>query len=235
MKLLEELLQDNEIQLSAVQSQQFQRYFELLIEWNEKMNLTAITDEKEVAIKHFFDSLTPVFYFSFRDIRTLCDVGSGAGFPGIPLKILFPELKLTIVDSLKKRLAFLQTVVDSLALDHVTLCHDRAETFAHKSDMREQFDLVTARAVAKLSVLTEYCLPLVRQGGSFIALKGMNAEDEVQQADHAIHQLGGTFGQSVALDLPEESGKRVLVCINKTSSTPGKYPRKPGVPAKNPL
>ncbi|MET1248391.1 MULTISPECIES: 16S rRNA (guanine(527)-N(7))-methyltransferase RsmG [Sporolactobacillus] len=235
MEVLEKLLSMKNIHLSETQSRQFQLYYEMLIEWNNKMNLTAITDQKEVIIKHFFDSLTPCFYFSLQGTQTLCDVGSGAGFPGIPMKILFPKLKLTIVDSLKKRLTFLQAVVDQLGLDDVTLCHDRAEDFARRADIRESFDLVTARAVAKLSVLSEYCLPLVHLGGSFIALKGSNADTEVEQARDAIAQLGGKLIRTISLDLPENSGKRSLVRIDKTAPTPRKYPRKPGVPMKNPL
>ncbi|MDN3956686.1 16S rRNA (guanine(527)-N(7))-methyltransferase RsmG [Sporolactobacillus laevolacticus] len=235
MELLEELLHEQNIELTEAQSHQFQLYYEMLIDWNERMNLTAITDRNEVMIKHFFDSLTPSFYFSLKETLTLCDVGSGAGFPGIPLKILFPELKLTIVDSLKKRLTFLQAVVDKLGLSDVTLCHDRAEDFARRSGIRESFDLVTARAVAKLSVLSEYCLPLVHQGGSFIALKGMNADEEVQQAENAIKRLGGKMIHVISLELPEDSGKRSLVQIDKIAPTPAKYPRKPGVPTKSPL
>ncbi|MCQ2010695.1 16S rRNA (guanine(527)-N(7))-methyltransferase RsmG [Sporolactobacillus sp. STSJ-5] len=232
---LEKLLSEKNIQLSELQIDQFQLYYEMLIEWNKKMNLTAITDPNEVMIKHFFDSLTPCFYFSIQEVQTLCDVGSGAGFPGIPMKILFPRLKLTIVDSLQKRLTFLQAVVDKLGLDYVTLCHDRAEDFARKPGIRESFDLVTARAVAKLSVLSEYCLPLVCLGGSFIALKGSSAEDEVQQAENAMKQLGGKLIRVVTLDLPENNGKRSLVRIDKISPTAKKYPRKPGIPMKSPL
>lgn len=232
---LEQLLSQNKIQLTQQQSHQFQRYYELLVEWNDKMNLTAITDQKEVVIKHFFDSLTPCFYFSMQKVQTLCDVGSGAGFPGIPMKILFPELHLTIVDSLKKRLTFLQTVADELDLKNISLHHDRAETFARKTEMREHFDVVTARAVAKLSVLSEYCLPLVHLGGTFIALKGSNADVEAEQADHAIKLLGGEMRRMISLELPEASGKRSLVFIGKKEASPKKYPRKPGVPMKDPL
>ncbi|MCO7126095.1 16S rRNA (guanine(527)-N(7))-methyltransferase RsmG [Sporolactobacillus shoreicorticis] len=235
MDFLEKLLSEKNIHLNEIQRHQFQLYYEMLIEWNKKMNLTAITQPKEVIIKHFFDSLTPCFYFSVQKAQTLCDVGSGAGFPGIPMKILFPTLRLTIVDSLQKRLTFLQAVVEKLGLNYVTLCHDRAETFARKSGIRENFDLVTARAVAKLAVLSEYCLPLVHLGGMFVALKGSNAEDEVQQAENAIKQLGGQISRVVSLDLPDNNGKRFLVRIDKISSTAKKYPRKPGIPMKDPL
>ncbi|MCL1632205.1 16S rRNA (guanine(527)-N(7))-methyltransferase RsmG [Sporolactobacillus sp. CPB3-1] len=235
MDSLAALLSEKKIHLSDTQILQFHRYYELLVEWNEKMNLTAITDQKEIEIKHFFDSLTPSFYFSIQNVKTICDVGSGAGFPGIPLKILFPSLDLTIIDSLKKRLTFIQAVADTLDLDQITLCHDRAEDFAHKPDFREHFDLVTARAVARLSVLSEYCLPLVRMGGMFLALKGSNAGEELQQADHAIAELGGRLIKTVSLNLPDNSGKRTLIRIDKIRPTPDKYPRKSGIPMKKPL
>ncbi|GGL57806.1 16S rRNA (guanine(527)-N(7))-methyltransferase RsmG [Sporolactobacillus putidus] len=235
MKLLEQMFLKQDVHLSESQKEQFDIYYEKLLEWNNKMNLTAITDETEVAIKHFYDSITPSFYFSFSGPLKICDVGSGAGFPGIPLKILFPEIELTIVDSLNKRLTFLQVLTESLQMREVTLCHDRAEIFAHRPGKRESFDIVTARAVADLSVLSEYCLPLVSPGGTFIALKGAHAEEELDKADHAIHILGGKLEKKVSLVLPQEDGQRTLFFIRKTGETPKKYPRKPGIPAKNPL
>lgn len=235
MELLDALLAEKGIHLSATQSEQFDVYYQELVEWNSRINLTSITEEKEVAIKHFFDSITPAFYYSFNQKLKLCDVGSGAGFPGIPLKILFPEIEITIVDSLQKRLNFLQSLAAAMKLDHLILCHERAEVFAHNPKVREQFDVVTARAVANLSVLSEYCLPLVCKGGTFIALKGLNANKEVSQAEHAIQLLGGTFDRQVDLDLPEDMGARSIVFIDKTKLSPANFPRKPGIPAKNPL
>ncbi|RYL90884.1 16S rRNA (guanine(527)-N(7))-methyltransferase RsmG [Sporolactobacillus sp. THM7-4] len=235
MKLLESLLLDKGIHLSPLQMEQFDTYYRQLVEWNQKMNLTTITDEEDVALKHFYDSVTPAFYFSFKGPLKLCDVGSGAGFPGVPLKIIFPDLQLTIVDALKKRLVFLNSLIESLELRNVSLFHERAEVFACKQEMREHFDLVTARAVANLSVLSEYCLPLVREHGTFIALKGLHAEKEIEQAAHAIRMLGGSLSRTETFILPEEDSRRTLFFIEKTAQTPKKYPRKPGVPAKDPL
>lgn len=235
MKQLTSLLAERGIELSLLQIRQFDAYYQHLLEWNQKMNLTAITDKKDVEIKHFFDSLTPSFYFSFQGSMELCDVGSGAGFPSIPLKILCPDLHITILDSLKKRLVFLDSLINVLGLDHVSLHHDRAEIFAHKRDFRETFDIVTARAVANLSVLSEYCLPLVKEGGTFIALKGANAEEEIHQAGHAIDLLGGKMNKVESLILPEENSRRHLLFIDKIKKTPKKYPRKPGTPSKDPL
>lgn len=235
MSLIAQLLEEKGIILSSKQEQQFQDYYQLLVEWNSKVNLTAITEKEEVAIKHFFDSLTPAFYLHFAGGETLCDVGSGAGFPGIPLKILFPKLKLIIVDSLNKRLLFLEKVKEKLQLEDVFLYHDRAETFAHRQDIRGQLDWVTARAVANLSVLSEYCLPLLRVGGTFIALKGSHANEEIEEASGALRLLGGRLRRQINIDLPEDCGKRSLVLIEKEKATPEKYPRNPGIPAKKPL
>ncbi|MFC7395116.1 16S rRNA (guanine(527)-N(7))-methyltransferase RsmG [Scopulibacillus cellulosilyticus] len=229
------VLEEKGITLSPHQINQFKKYYECLIEWNEKMNLTAITDEEQVYIKHFYDSLTPSFYFDLTSELTLCDVGSGAGFPSIPLKIVFPNLKIAIVDALKKRLSFLDTLVKELSLNHVTLYHDRAETFAKKTEIRETFDIVTARAVAKLSVLSEYCLPLTKINGTFIALKGASAEEEIKASQKAIKALGGNIKDVQALLLPEEQSHRHLIFIDKIEKTPKKYPRKPGTPGRNPL
>src|SRR5690606_20985905 len=172
------------IQLNEKQLEQFERYWQLLVEWNERMNLTAITERGEVYLKHFFDSLSAAFYFPFAKFtengpRSLCDVGAGAGFPSIPLKIVFPKLHVTIVDSLKKRITFLEELAKGLELENVRFYHDRAENFGQLPDHREQYDLVTARAVAKLSVLSEFCLPLVKKGGYFIALKGSSGLEEL--------------------------------------------------------
>ncbi|MFT8363835.1 MAG: 16S rRNA (guanine(527)-N(7))-methyltransferase RsmG [Sporolactobacillus sp.] len=232
---LAKLLKEKGLVLNSRQQQQFETYFQLLVSWNKKVNLTAITDREEVIIKHFYDSLTPSFFYAFADNASICDVGSGAGFPVIPLKIMFPTLKVTIVDSLNKRLLFLEEVKKQLHLEGVSLIHDRAETFAHLSTVREQFDWVVARAVANLTVLCEYCLPLVRKGGSFLALKGGQADEEVQQASAAIRILGGILKQQCSIELPENCGSRLIVQIDKEHSTPNKYPRKPGLPAKKPL
>lgn len=222
------------ITLSDEQKKQFDQYFHLLVEWNEKMNLTAITDEEGVYLKHFYDSLALGFHHELID-QTLCDVGAGAGFPSIPLKIVFPDLKVTIVDSLNKRITFLNTLVETLGLKDVQCFHDRAETFGQNKDFRASFDVVTARAVAKLSVLSEFCMPLVKKQGYFLALKAAHTEVELEEAKKAIAILGGKVEGDVSFDLPYEGGNRHVVTILKTKETPNKYPRKPGLPLKKPL
>ena len=230
-----ELLSARGFDLTSTQLEQFHTYYELLIEWNEKINLTAITDKDEVYLKHFYDSVTPSFIFDFSKVNSLCDVGAGAGFPSLPIKILHPHLEITIVDSLKKRIAFLDTLVNALNLKNVSLHHDRAETFGQSSSFREKYDIVTARAVARLNVLSELCLPLTKVNGNFIALKGAMGEEEVNDSQKALSQLGGRINKVEALELPKEESKRYLIVIDKVKATPKKYPRKPGVPAKQPL
>lgn len=178
---LEEQLKEHNIELTETQKQQFQTYYRLLVEWNEKMNLTSITDEHDVYLKHFYDSIAPSFYFDFNQPISICDVGAGAGFPSIPLKIMFPQLKVTIVDSLNKRIQFLNHLASELQLQDVSFIHDRAETFG-KGVYRESYDVVTARAVARLSVLSELCLPLVKKGGQFVALKSSKGEEELRRS-----------------------------------------------------
>lgn len=235
MELLKKLLSERGILLTEQQNAQFDLYYQELVNWNEKMNLTSITEKKEVVVKHFFDSLSAAFYKPFLGPLKVCDVGSGAGFPGIPLKILFPDLRLTIVDSLAKRLKFIDHLVSVLDLEQVRLEHDRAETFGHRTDAREQYDRVMARAVANLSVLSEYCLPLVRIGGLFIAMKGLNAAQELTDAQQAIKKLGGSVHRKIDLELPEAMGSRTIIMIHKDRPAPAKFPRKPGIPAKKPL
>lgn len=231
---LSEKLKEHNIELSNTQKEQFQTYYQLLVEWNEKMNLTSITDEHEVYLKHFYDSITPSFYYDFKGSLSICDVGAGAGFPSIPLKIIFPELKVTIVDSLNKRIQFLNHLADDLGLQDVSFVHDRAETFG-KGDYRESYDIITARAVARLTVLSELCLPLVRKGGQFIALKSSKGEEELDEAQFAINVLGGNVKETFNFELPEEAGERQMIVIDKRRQTSKKYPRKPGTPNKSPL
>lgn len=223
------------ITLNNTQLQQFSQYYELLIEWNEKVNLTAITDKSEVYLKHFFDSITTSFYYDFSNVNTICDIGAGAGFPSIPLKIAYPHLQITIVDSLKKRIHFLEKLVDTLELDGVNLVHARAEDFGQNKESRASFDIVTARAVARMSVLSEYCLPLCKQGGFFIALKGASSAEELHAAKKAIKLLGGEFKKEHQFALPIEKSERAIIITKKVKNTPKKYPRKPGMPAKQPL
>lgn len=215
---------------------QYKLYLELLQEWNQKINLTAITEQEEVYLKHFYDSLTAGLYVDFsKGVHSLCDVGSGAGFPSIPLKILYPDLKVTIVDSLKKRISFLEIVMDKLNLSDVTLLHDRAETFGQNKTYRATYDFVTARAVARMSVLAELCLPLLKKDGVFIAMKAAHAPEEMKEANKAITTLGGKFREGFSFELPKAAGERHIILIDKKKETPNKYPRKPGTPNKQPL
>ena len=228
-------LKESGITLTDKQIKQFGTYFERLVEWNEKINLTAVTEKEEVYLKHFFDSVTPSFYIDFNEIETICDVGAGAGFPSIPLKIVYPHLQITIVDSLNKRIKFLNELAASLDLDKVNFVHDRAETFGKSQQYRESFDLVTARAVARLSVLSELCLPLVKKGGQFVALKGSQGNEELEDAQFAISVLGGEVKTVNEFTLPLEESMRQIITIDKLRQTPKKYPRKPGTPNKEPL
>ncbi|MGI8313950.1 16S rRNA (guanine(527)-N(7))-methyltransferase RsmG [Halobacillus mangrovi] len=228
-------LQEKGIELDEKQQQQFQKYFEILIEWNEKMNLTAITDQEGVYLKHFYDSLTAAFYYDFDRPLRICDVGAGAGFPSLPLKIAFPQLKVTIVDSLKKRITFLNHLAHELELDDVAFYHDRAENFGKNEKFREGYDLVMARAVARMSVLSELCLPLTVKGGHFMAMKGPNLSEEMEDAAVAIQTVGGEVVDTYTFDLPEENSERNIAIIEKRRKTPKKYPRKAGTPNKSPI
>lgn len=225
--------------LNDHQMQQFADYFANLIAVNQRVNLTRITDQKDVYLKHFYDSLTGAFAVTSlqNDQLTLCDIGAGAGFPSIPLKIAFPQLQVTIVDSLNKRIKFLEDLVTKLNLSQVNLVHARAEDFSKKGSLhREQFDLVTARAVARLSVLSELCLPAVKVGGIFLAYKAQAADSEIKAAHNAIQKLGGRLNSTYALELPTVPvEERNLIIIDKVKKTPLSYPRRAGQPAKKPL
>jgi 16S rRNA (guanine527-N7)-methyltransferase len=234
MKDLEEL----HISLTDHQLKQFMAYYELLVEYNRVMNLTAITEFDDVMKKHFVDSLSlvKVFYnFLKTNDVTLIDVGTGAGFPGIPLKIAFPDLSVTLLDSLNKRVNFLQTVIDELVLKKIDAIHGRAEDFAKKGKLREQYDLCVSRAVANLSTLSEYCLPYVKVGGAFVSYKSEKIEEEKAAAEHAISILGGEIEKQVEFMLPSSDIYRNLIVIRKTKETPSRYPRKAGTAAKEPL
>ncbi|MDN6028695.1 MAG: 16S rRNA (guanine(527)-N(7))-methyltransferase RsmG [Lactobacillus sp.] len=230
-------LSNHKLPLTTQQVAQFKLYFKELVVANEQVNLTRITAEPEVYLKHFYDSLTPLLQFPhlFQSAVKLCDVGAGAGFPSIPLKILCPQLQVTIVDSLGKRLTFLSELIAKLGLQDVSLVHGRAEDVGQNPAYREQFDLVSARAVARMTVLSEYCLPLVKPGGYLIALKGPKAQSELQLAKVAISKLGGSVVEAADLTLPEVDEERTLVLIKKTHQTPNKYPRQAGTPARKPL
>lgn len=227
---------EQNIDLSERQLDQFETYFKELVEWNEKMNLTGITEREQVYIKHFYDSLSVSFFTSMADKQKIADIGSGAGFPSIPLKIAFPHLKVTIVDSLNKRIQFLNHLSTSLGLTDVTCIHGRAEDAARKYEHRDQYDLVTARAVAKLAVLNEFCLPFCKVHGQFIAMKGSELNDELNEAEFSLKQLKGKLVHIHRLQLPDaDASARHLVIIDKQSATPSKYPRKAGTPLKSPL
>jgi len=234
-KWFAELLKDNGIAISARQLEQFDRYYRLLIEWNEKMNLTGITEREAVYEKHFYDSLSLSFFLDMNNMNSLADIGSGAGFPSIPLKICFPHLKVTIVDSLNKRIHFLQHVVEQLELHDFSCLHGRAEDIARLKEHRDTYDLVTARAVARLSALNELCLPFVRTGGIFAAMKGANSEAELQEAGKSLVLLKGQLRETYPLKLPFEQADRSIIIIEKKGVTPGQYPRKAGMPLKQPL
>lgn len=220
--------------VSDRQLEQFEVYARVLKEYNKKVNLTAIVEREEVFLKHFYDSLTVLPYIEAAG-ASLCDVGSGAGFPSLPLKIMMSDLHVTIVDSLNKRITFLKHLVEELGLEGVSLYHDRAETFGQNAKFRGQFDYVTARAVASLPVLAELCMPLNKMGGSFIAMKGDGGPDELLEAKKIIATLGGKVREDVALELPEDAGERHLLIIDKKKETPNKYPRRPGMPEKKPV
>jgi len=230
-----EYLEKHNVILNEFQVKKFRTYYDLLVEWNEKVNLTAITEQKDVYLKHFYDSITPSFYFNFEKERTICDIGAGAGFPSIPLKICFPHLQITIVDSLKKRIHFLTHLIEELQLSNVQLIHSRAEDVGKLKQYRESFDIVTARAVARMAVLSEYCLPLCKIGGTFLALKGSNSEEELLNAKKAIAVLGGEVVENNVFHLPIENSERSIIRIKKMKKTKKIYPRKAGTPAKNPI
>ena len=223
------------IKLRDEQLQQFQKFYEMVIDWNTKINLTAITDEKEFAIKHVMDSLSLWDDEKFSNVKKILDVGTGAGFPAIPIKIFKPNVEIFLLDSLNKRVEFLKKVVTELNLENVTCLHGRAEDFARQNNFRESFDLVTARAVARLNIISEYCLPFVKVGGTFAALKGKQFQDEVAEAENAVKILGGGKIICAEKTLPELPDVRAVVYIDKKKSTPKKFPRKAGTPAKNPL
>ena len=205
----------------------------MVVEWNQKINLTAITEEEEFYTKHFFDSISLAFFKDYSNIESICDVGSGAGFPSIPLKILYPNLKVTIVDSLNKRIKFLNLVKDELGLTDCNFVHARAEEFGQNKEYRESFEIVTARAVARLNVLSELCLPLVKKNGYFLSLKAQKAEEETKEATNAIKILGGKLEKDLNFDI--EGEERHILEIRKAKETPNKYPRKAGTPNKKPL
>ena len=223
------------IVLTEKMKEQFDRYFELLVEWNRMMNLTGITDYNEVNEKHFLDSLAIVKVQDMEMISTVIDIGTGAGFPGIPLKIVYPHLKVTLLDSLNKRIKFLNCVIKELALEDISALHGRAEDFAKKGEYRERYDLCVSRAVANLATLSEYCLPYVKRNGLFVSYKSGEIEEELCKSEKAVSVLGGKIEKVEKFCLPESDISRSFVMIRKDRSTPGRFPRKAGLPSKEPL
>lgn len=236
---MEQLINDLKvwnITLTDNQLKQLDIYSKLLVEWNEKINLTAITDKNEILKKHFLDSMSMSQCIDeLLDGKSLLDLGTGAGFPGIPLKILYPELNVTLVDSLNKRIDFLNEVINELGLTNITTIHSRAEDLAKDLKYREQFDYVVSRAVANLAVLSEYCIPFVKVDGYFISYKTDSSIEEINNARNAIGMLGGSKPKLVQFTLPNSDLGRINVCIKKSKNTPDQFPRKAGTPSKKPL
>ena len=229
------LLAEQNLPLSDQQKKQFERYFELLVEWNEKINLTAITDKEEVYLKHFYDSIAPILQGLIpNETIKLLDIGAGAGFPSLPMKILYPQLDVTIIDSLNKRINFLQLLTQELDLHGVHFYHGRAEDLAQDKNFRAQYDFVTARAVARIQVLSELTIPYLKVGGKLLALKASNAPEELLEAKNALNLLFSKVEDNLSYALPN-GDPRYITVVEKKKETPNKYPRKAGMPNKRPL
>ena len=229
------LLDQQNINLSDQQKFQFERYFELLVEWNQKINLTAITEKEEVYLKHFYDSIAPILQglIENQEIKLL-DIGAGAGFPSLPMKILYPQLDVTIIDSLNKRINFLQLLAQELDLDGVHFYHGRAEDLAQDKKFRAQYDFVTARAVARMQIFSELTIPYLKVGGKLLALKASNAPEELTEAKNALNLLFSKVEDNISYTLPN-GDPRYITIVEKKKETPNKYPRKAGMPNKRPL
>lgn len=233
MEILKEKAEIINVKIDKEQGKKFYKYMNLLINWNEKINLTAIINPYEIIVKHFIDSLTIE-----KEIGTntcIIDIGTGAGFPGIPLKIIRPDISVTLLDSLQKRINFLTEVINLLELENIVAIHGRIEEAGQDNKYREQFDYVTSRAVANLAVLTEYMLPLVKINGKCIAMKGTNIEDEIKNSKKSINIMGGKIERIEKFLLADTDNNRNIVIVKKEKSTPKQYPRKPGIPAKKPI
>lgn len=232
-KILKEKAHKIGIELNSYQIEQYYKYMNLLIEWNEKVNLTAIIEPEDIILKHFIDSLTIAKYINEND--KIADIGTGAGFPGLPLKILKPQNEIILIDSLNKRIKFLEKVIEENKLENISALHIRAEEIGHNELYRGDFDIVTSRAVAKLNVLLEYMLPLTKVGGKCICLKGPNIEQELEEAKNAIEILGAQIDKIEEIKLPDSDNKRNIIVIKSVKQLPNKYPRKAGTPTVSPL
>lgn len=240
-KIFEHRAAELGINLTNKMKDQFSRYYEMLVEWNKVMNLTGITEYEEVYEKHFLDSICIVKAFSEENIfssvpqKKVIDIGTGAGFPGIPLKIVFPNIEITLLDSLNKRINFLNAVISDLGLTGIHTIHGRAEDYAKNQKFRAKYDFCVSRAVANLAVLSEYCIPFLKVGGYFISYKSGEVDEELNNSKRALSLLGGKIEDVIKFNIPETDIRRSFVIINKIKDTPGKYPRKAGLPSKEPL
>ena len=232
---LYELCKKNEIDLSEKQLEQFQIFYDYMIEMNQVMNLTSITEEDEVILKHFYDSMSIVKYFDFKPGEYVIDVGTGAGFPGIPLAILLPKVQFTLMDSLNKRIIILQDVVKKCGLKNVECIHSRAEELAKNEKYREKYDVCVSRAVANLSVLLEYCIPFIKKGGMFISYKSISSEEELSDSKNAQNKLCCKLKKNISFELPDTDIRRNFLLFEKFDNTSSKYPRNNGIPRKKPL
>ncbi len=230
---MKDFCQKIDVEITDEQISKFYKYMELLVDWNNKMNLTAITEPNDIILKHFIDSIT--IENSIKNDSKVIDVGTGAGFPGIPLSIIRNDLKITLMDSLNKRINFLDEVIKENCLNNVDTIHSRAEELGRNKDYREQFDVATSRAVASLDVLLEYMLPFVKVGGYCICMKGSNIDEELENSKKALTLLNGKIENIIKFELPESDYGRNIIVVKKTASTPGRYPRKPGTPSKEPI
>lgn len=233
--ILKKGIEDLGLKCSDETVDKFSKYREILVEWNQKMNLTGIEEEKEVYIKHFLDSVAAVKKGYIKDGMSIIDVGTGAGFPGLPLRICLENSKVTLLDSLNKRINFLSEVCTNINIDDIELIHGRAEDFGKDEKYREQYDIATARAVAGLPILMEFCVPFIKVGGYFVCLKGPNADTELEESRKAMEVLGLEFVEKIDVELPEIELKHNIVVFKKVNSTPAKYPRKAGKPVKTPI
>ena len=230
---MKDFCQKIDVEITDEQISKFYKYMELLVDWNNKMNLTAITEPNDIILKHFIDSIT--IENSIKNDSKVIDVGTGAGFPGIPLSIIRNDLKISLMDSLNKRINFLDEVIKENCLNNVDTIHSRADELGRNKDYREQFDVATSRAVASLDVLLEYMLPFVKVGGYCICMKGSNIDEELENSKKALTLLNGKIENIIKFELPESDYGRNIIVVKKTASTPGRYPRKPGTPSKEPI